>query len=313
MELRHLRYFIAVAEEGSLKLAAEKRLFTAHPSLSRQMRDLETEIGFQLMTRSVRGIQLTEAGQSFLDHARLAVSQVEAATAAARRVGQPARPVFSLGCVVGHEADCLPAATSILQGFMPNTEIRVFSGFSTTLAADLLRGSLDLAFLRREPEPGLAYRLVVAEPLVVILPRTHRLAARKTIDVSDLGREIFIGISRVPRVLRGVVMDYLEQAGVAVVPRLEIDNFAMAISLVESEGGFAILPGSVQSALPSSVVSRRLSGAQPTIDLVMGYRKENACPVLAKVLGQFDHLASQMLGKAPGGTSSVRRRNGVGS
>src|SRR5246127_5172190 len=79
MELRHLRYFIAVAEAGSLTVAAEKRLHTAQPSLSRQIRDLEYEVGVQLMSRSVHGIELTAAGRAFLDHARLALTQAEAA------------------------------------------------------------------------------------------------------------------------------------------------------------------------------------------------------------------------------------------
>jgi LysR family hca operon transcriptional activator len=89
MELRHLRYFIAVAEEGSLTLAAEKRLHTAQPSLSRQIRDLEHEVGAQLITRSVHGVKLTAAGRAFLDHARLAVTQAEAAKGAAQRAAQP--------------------------------------------------------------------------------------------------------------------------------------------------------------------------------------------------------------------------------
>jgi LysR family hca operon transcriptional activator len=85
MELRHLRYFVAVAEEGSLTLAADRRLHTAQPSLSRQIRDLEAEVGVQLLIRSPRGIELTAAGRAFLDHARLALSQVEAP--AKRRAG----------------------------------------------------------------------------------------------------------------------------------------------------------------------------------------------------------------------------------
>jgi hypothetical protein len=96
VELRHLRYFIAVAEEGSLTFAAEKRLHTAQPSLSRQIRDLEYEVGVQLMSRSVHGIELTAAGKSFLDHARLALAQVNAAVEAARRVGQPKRKTFAI-------------------------------------------------------------------------------------------------------------------------------------------------------------------------------------------------------------------------
>jgi LysR family hca operon transcriptional activator len=91
MELRHLRYFIAVAEAGSMKLAAESRLHTAQPSLSRQMRDLEHEVGAALLARSVRGVELTPAGCAFLDHARLALTQAEAAAEAARSAARPAK------------------------------------------------------------------------------------------------------------------------------------------------------------------------------------------------------------------------------
>jgi LysR family hca operon transcriptional activator len=87
VELRHLRYFVAVAEAGSLTVAAEKLLHTAQPSLSRQIRDLENDVGTQLLTRNARGIELTAAGRAFLDHARLALIQVDAASEA--RVEQP--------------------------------------------------------------------------------------------------------------------------------------------------------------------------------------------------------------------------------
>src|SRR6201982_363509 len=97
MELRHLRYFVAVAEEGSLTLAAEKRLHTAQPSLSRQMRDLEYEVGVALMNRSVHGIELTAAGKAFLDHARLAIAQANAAVESARRAAEPGKPTFAIG------------------------------------------------------------------------------------------------------------------------------------------------------------------------------------------------------------------------
>jgi LysR family hca operon transcriptional activator len=91
MELRHLRFFVAVAEEGSLTVAAKRRLHTAQPSLSRQMRDLEYAVGAQLMVRSPRGVELTASGRVFLDHARLALAQVDAAVEAARRASQPGK------------------------------------------------------------------------------------------------------------------------------------------------------------------------------------------------------------------------------
>lgn len=102
MELRHLRYFVAVAEAGSLTVAAEQTLHTSQPSLSRQIRDLESELGARLLTRRARGIELTPAGRTFLDHARLVLSQIEAAAEAAWRVAHPAKPCFTIGLSLIH-------------------------------------------------------------------------------------------------------------------------------------------------------------------------------------------------------------------
>ena len=234
LELRHLRYFVAVAEEGSLRLAAEKRLHTAQPSLSRQIRDLEHEVGAPLLRRGPRGVEPTDAGRAFLDHARLSLAQADAAIRAARQAAHPARPVLALGVVVGHEGDCIPPATRLLRDDRPEPEVRISSGFSADLAEDLLGGRLDAAFMRREPVAGLEYRHVLSEPLVAILPSTHRLAAHATLDPGALVHETFIGISPIPRVLRGVVDGYLERLGLRIEPRFAIDNFAMAISLVGS-------------------------------------------------------------------------------
>ena len=277
MELRHLRYFVAVAEAGSMKLAAESRLHTAQPSLSRQMRDLEREVGAALFARSVRGVELTAAGRAFLDHARLSLTQAEAAVEAARRAARPAKPTFAVGFLTGQEAAWLTRATRILSDELPNIEIRVSSGFSVTLAEDLKQGRVDIAFLRHEPDPDLAFKLVLKEPLVAILPRTHRLAARKTFDPRDLAGETFIGISRhSPRAARRPSTAISNGRGVEVTPRFGIDNFAMAMSLVTSERGVALLPISIEDYLPPSIVSRRLKGEQPTVDLMIGYRKDNA-------------------------------------
>ncbi len=297
MELRHLRYFVAVAEEGSLTVAAEKRLHTAQPSLSRQIRDLEYEVGVQLMSRSVHGIELTAAGRAFLDHARLALTQAEAAAQAARRAAQPVKPTFAMGFLTGQEVDWLPHATSILRDELLNIEIRVSSDHSTTLANDLQRGKLDIAFLRLEQKPDLEYKLAAKEPLVVILPSDHPLAEHKTIDPHDLAAQTFIGISEIPRVLRAVVNDYLKRSGIEIAPHLEIDNFAMAISLVASTRGVALLPASAENFLPWSVISRPLKGEAPTIDLLVGYHKANTSPILRIFLSRIDDLTTRISSK----------------
>src|SRR5690242_15097578 len=115
MELRHLRYFVAVADAGSLTVAAEQTLHTSQPSLSRQIRDLEQEVGVQLMTRSAQGIELTPAGQAFLEHARTVLLQAEAAKEAAVRAAQPSQPTFALGFMSGAEIDLLPEVNRILR------------------------------------------------------------------------------------------------------------------------------------------------------------------------------------------------------
>jgi LysR family hca operon transcriptional activator len=290
MELRHLRYFVAVAEAGSLTVAAEKTLHTAQPSLSRQMRDLEYEVGVPLMTRSVHGIELTAAGRAFLDHARLALTQATAATEAARRAAQPAKPTFAIGIQTGQEGEWLPRATDVLRDELPNVEIRVSSDHSAMLADALVHGRLDVAFMRREQRSELEYKRVATEPLLAILPSDHRLAQHKSVDPHDLAGETFIGISRVPRVLRDVIGDYLKRTGVEITPHLEVDNFAMAVSLVASTRGVALLPASAKKGLPWSVVSRPLKGNAPTIDLVVGYHASNTSAVLRRFLSRFDDL-----------------------
>ncbi|WP_259673832.1 LysR family transcriptional regulator [Rhizobium sp. NZLR1] len=130
MELRHLRYFIAVAEEGSLTVAAEKRLHTAQPSLSRQLRDLELEVGAELFIRNARGITLTPAGSAFLDHARLALGQANEAIAAARRAARPAKATFAVGFLTGQEVDWLPHVTQILRAELPLIDFKVSSLYS---------------------------------------------------------------------------------------------------------------------------------------------------------------------------------------
>jgi LysR family hca operon transcriptional activator len=209
MELRHLRYFVAVAEEGSLTVAAQKRLHTAQPSLSRQIHDLELELGVQLLIRGPRGVELTASGRVFLDHARVALLQVEAATEAARRAAQSARASFAIGFLTGYEMDWLPAVMSILRAELPNTEVVIHSQDSPDLAAGLIRGKIDLAFLRPEKRaPGLKFRPLRKDPLVVLMPRDHALATRTSIRPQDIAGETFIGVSatRAPT-LKAVIED----------------------------------------------------------------------------------------------------------
>jgi LysR family hca operon transcriptional activator len=290
MELRHLRYFVAVAEEGSLTVAAQKRLHTAQPSLSRQIHDLELELGVELLIRGPRGVELTAAGRVFLDHARVALLQVEAAGEAARRAAQPARTSFAIGFLTGYEMDWLPAVMGILRAELPSTEVVIHSQDSPDLAAGLIRGKIDLAFLRPERQaPGLKFRPLRKDPLIVLMPRDHVLAARSSIRPQDIAGQTFIGVSpiRAP-ILWAVINDYLKP--VAVKPDHQAENLAMAISLVASTGGISLLPLYAQNLLPKTVVSRPIHGAPPMVDLVIGYNEANTSPLLKFFLSKVDDL-----------------------
>ena len=290
MELRHLRYFVAVVEEGSLTTAAEKRLHTSQPSLSRQIRDLEDEVGADLLSRSVHGVELTAAGQAFLDHARLALAQVDAAVEAARRAAQPGKQTFAIGFQTGHEMTWLPRAMHVLRDELKNIQVTVSSDYSPDLAEALVRGRLDLAFLRVEPGYDLGYHVVDREPLIVLMPSDHRLTARSCVSPQALVGEIFIGGSNKAAVLRAVTEDYFRRSGVDIKLDHGVDNMAMAISLVASTRGVALMPEYAKNLLPPSVVSRPLVGEAPTIDIAVGYSKANTSPVLELFVARLDEL-----------------------
>ena len=295
MELRHLRYFVAVAEEGSLTVAAERRLHTAQPSLSRQIRDLELEVGAELLTRSARGVELTAAGRVFLDHARLALAQAEAAKEAARRAAHPDKMTFAVGFLSGHELEWLPEAMRVLRDELPSIEVTISSNHSPALADALVRGKLDIAFLRPENDtPDLAYKLLRQEPLVVVMPSDHRLASQDAIAPQDLAGETFLGMSGTAPVLRLIIEAYLRRSGVELTPAHEVDYLSMAISLVASTRGVALLPIYALNFLPRSVTSRPLKGDLPTIDLVLGYHKANTSPVLRLFLPRVDEMIARV-------------------
>jgi LysR family hca operon transcriptional activator len=290
MELRHLRYFIAVAETGSLTEAAKRRLYTSQPSLSRQIRDLEHQLGVDLLSRSVRGVELTAAGKAFLDHARLALMQVDATVAAARRAARPARKTFNIGFQTGLEMDWLPRAMQVLHDQLTNIQVAVSSDYSPDLAEALARGRMDVAFMRLEPGYDLGYHVVDREPLIVLMPRDHRLTAHETVSPQDFIGEIFIGGSNKAGVLRAVTEDYLRRSEVDIELDHGVDNMAMAMSLVASTRGLALMPTYAKDLLPRSVVSRPLAGKAPTIDVAVGYNRTNTSPILKLFLSRLDEL-----------------------
>jgi len=142
--------------------------------------------------------------------------------------------------------------------------------------------------------PDLAFHLLVKEPLVVVLPSDHRLAALKAISSQDLVGETFVSVSDTAPVLRAVIDDYLKQSGINIKPAHEADHLAMGMSLVASTRGVGLLPAYARNFLPRSVTSRPLQGDAPTIDLVLGYKKSNESPILKLLLSRLDELVARV-------------------
>jgi len=312
MELRHLRYFIAVAEEGSFINAAERRLHTAQPSLSRQIRDLELEVGVKLLERKARGIVLTAAGQVFLDNARLVLLQLDATVEAARRAEQPKKPGFVVGFLAGQEVIWLSETLRILQEEAPGTDITISSLSSPELANALMQNRMDVALLRRETQTsGLAFKLLIKEPLVVILPANHRLAKHRTIKPQDLARESFIaGSTKLAPVLRSAVKEYAARSGLSLNQKYDAENISGGMSLVASTGCLMLLPVYGTKMLVPSVIARPLEGDPPTVDLVMGYNKSNTSALLKRFLARADELVAgvQKQNSKSGGNWTASKR-----
>ena len=189
----------------------------------------------------------------------------------------------------------MPEAVKILRDELPNVDVMLSSQYSPPLANALLKGTVDAAFLRRERGlPDLAFRLLVKEPLVAVLPTDHHLAARKAISPQDLVGETFVTVSNTAPVLRAVIDNYLKRSGINITPAHEVEHVVMGVSLIASTGGVALLPDYAQNFLSRSVTSRPLKGDTPTVDLVLGYKKSNQSPILKLLLSRLDELVARV-------------------
>jgi LysR family transcriptional regulator, hca operon transcriptional activator len=196
----------------------------------------------------------------------------------------------------------------ILHDELPNIQVTISSQYSPDLADALLRGKLDVAFMRPEARaPDLVFKVVTREPLVAILPSDHRLAAYEAVDPHDIAGETFISVSKTAPVLRVVIDAYLERFGLGIRADHEVDNIAMAMSLVASTRGVALLPAYVRNFMPWSVISRPIKGQAPTIDLAIGYKRANASPTLKLFLSRTDELIARVSEKLGSLTSEPTR------
>jgi len=222
------------------------------------------------------------------------VTQAEAAKEAVRRAARPAKPSLALGFLSGTEMDLLTKAKRILEDELPDIEIKLSSDYSPRLAEALMKGRLDAAFLRREPHAGgLVYRRVRTEPLIVVFPKDHRLAACKAIKLREIKGEPFIKPSKTAPTLRKIIEDSLERSGVDIRATHEVHNLAHAFSIIASTRAVTLLPAYAKNFLPVALTSRPIQGGAPTVDLVVGYNKANSSPILKLFLTRVGKLIAR--------------------
>jgi LysR family hca operon transcriptional activator len=183
----------------------------------------------------------------------------------------------------------------ILREEGPDVEIKLCSQSSPELALMLMRGKLDVAFLRPEAQAvGLSFRFLTKEPLIAVLPAAHRLTSCKKILPQDLAREVFISSAKASPVLNSVVQDYASKMGITLNARYDGETLAAAMSLVASTGGITLIPLYAQNMLTPNVVARALEGVPPTIDLTLGYNEANSFPLLRRLLARADELVTSV-------------------
>lgn len=283
MELRHFRYFIAVAEELHFSRAAA-RLHVAQPALSRQIRDFEDELGLTLLERNRRGVALTPAGEALLAEGRKLFTHLDQAVNAARRTARGELGSLSIGYVGSVAYSGLPEIVRAFRKHFPGVEVRFHEMSPVPQVQAILAGTLDVGFARGPlEEPGLAVTTVLDEPLVAALPREHPLAAGKELRLAQLAGEGFV----VPARVRGPgfhdhLMALCRKAGFS--PRIvqEGSHFDV-LSLVAAGCGVAVVPESLCGVRRADVVYRPLK-ERPRTQLVMAARKDAVTPALREFL-----------------------------
>jgi len=285
MELRHLRYFVAVAEECHFGRAAE-RLHIAQPPLSQQIRQLEAELGVQLLTRSTRRVELTPAGARYLERARTILAGVDAAGEEAALVADGRTGRVAIGFTGSATYELLPRLSRTLRLQLPNLELDLRGELLTpSQVTGLLDRTLDVGFLRppvRVPEIDL--HPLRREPLVVVLPESHPQAAQTQVRLTDLAEEPFISYPSHHRsVVHDAVLDACQAAGFT--PRAtEVAETSTLVSFVAAGLGVALVPASVQHLRITGAEYRPLAGASPMVELAVATRQGETSPAVRRVL-----------------------------
>jgi DNA-binding transcriptional LysR family regulator len=286
MELRQLRYFVAVAEDLHFGHAAQ-RLRIAQPALSRQIQALEEELQVQLLFRNRRRVQITPAGQVFLERSRLVLSRAEDAISAAQRAGGGVSGSLNLGFVGSATYDALPAVLRSFTQTFPEVELILSEMTVHAQLEALTEKRIDIGLLRlpRKTE-GLVFRTISREPLYAALPSSHRLARASAVRLSALAGEPFVLYPDHPRPSwTEFVIGLCHQAGFQPTVVQRTVEIQTTLSLVAAGIGVSIVPACLGNISRKDVVYRRLIGLRARTELQVAYRENDPSRVVQNFLG----------------------------
>ncbi|MEH1853513.1 MAG: LysR family transcriptional regulator [Nostoc sp.] len=293
MELRHLRYFVTLAEELHFGRAAE-RLHIAQPPLSQQIRQLEKELGFELFHRTKRNVHLTEAGQVFLDEVQQIMRQLQQAIQIGQQTSRGEMGQLVVGFVSSAAYNILPTILRTFRSYVPGVSIELHE-LTTDQQLEWLRGGrMDVGFLRPPVEDNkFSCETIFQEPLMVALPEAHLLANQSDICWRSLANEPFILFPRILAPgLYDLIISLCQQAGFSPKVVQEAIQMQTIVSLVAAEMGIAIVPASLQNLQRIGVVYKTLQEPSPKVTFVadvgvaiaMIWRKDETSPTVLRLV-----------------------------
>ncbi|MDR5828023.1 LysR family transcriptional regulator [Caballeronia sp. LP006] len=277
MELRHIRYFLAVAEELNVTRAAE-RLGIGQPPLSQQIHALEDEIGVRLFRRTGHGVVLTEAGEAFAADARRILNDTRIAVENAQSAGRGEMGQLNIGFT--GSAAFNPVVSQLIRAYrqaFPNVTLTLAEGNTAQLLAYLDAGTVDVAFVRlgSQSPVGVEFHHIAVEPMRVVLPVTHRLAKKKKIALSALAEDPFVMLPRVASpTLHDVIVGACREAGFEPVAGQQAPQLSSVVNLVAAEFGVSLVPASVCQIQVEGVVYADMTGKAVSIRLALASRIE---------------------------------------
>lgn len=295
VELRHLRYFLAVADELNFTRAA-LRLNTSQPSLSQQIRQLEAEVGVALLDRSRHHVALTDAGRVFLRETKDILGRIDHAGRLAKQAASGRAGDLSVGTFPAADVRIIPALRPLAATHLPNVRLVLHSKYAIEPIMGLRTGTLDVAFVRGPLDvDGLEVIELAHEQIVVVLPAHHPLTRRARIPIHVLHDLPCITMDRaLAPALHDAIAALYRKARIRMHAVSSADNVLGHLQLVQEGLGFALLPDSVGALLPPGVVVKPLAyDPVPVVSIVVAWKTGNGSPLVRAFVDLVRHATAR--------------------